>query len=86
MPEDVLLYTENIQESTEEIERLGGRVTQVFSDSVLLARLPEDVAADSLEKSQTEPPADLDETSALAARSWGLSQSKRESGFLAETE
>ena len=86
MAEDVLLYTQNIQESTEEIERVGGRVTQVFTDSVLLARLPEDVAADSLEKSQTEPPAELDETSRLAASGWSLSQSKRRSGFLAETE
>ncbi len=43
--DEVLLYAENIEKATAEIEAAGGRVSIQMGDNVLIANIPADVAA-----------------------------------------
>ena len=78
MSQEVLFFTENFEEAKNEIEESGGRVTQVFTDSVFTASVPDDFNFDSLKHSTTEPPKNLDTVSQLSADAWLASLSKAE--------
>jgi hypothetical protein len=75
----VLLYAQNIQEAKQEIEFLGGRITQQFTEIVFVAILPDSIAMQSLTKSSTVAPSDLDEVSQLTVNAWINLQNKLES-------
>jgi hypothetical protein len=86
MPQDVLLYTQDLQEARQEIESLGGRITQQFTDSVFVANLPDSVASQYLTRSSTIAPPNLDQISKLSADAWINLQDKLESGTPNPTE
>lgn len=77
--QNVILYTQNMQEANQEIELLGGRITQQFTNIVFVAILPDSVATQSLTKSSTVAPSDLDEVSLLTVNAWINLQNKFES-------
>ncbi len=76
MPSNVLLFTQDIQGAREEITALGGRVTQQFTDAVIVADLPDSVSPQSLRKSTPEQPSSLDQISQLAVDAWNGLQEK----------
>jgi len=76
MGRDVLLFTRNIQEAREEIAALGGQVTQQFTDTVIVANLPDSVAPQFLKKSTPNRPSSLDQISQLAVEAWNGLQNK----------
>ncbi len=77
MPQEVLLFTQNVQEAKKEIVAHGGYVTHQFTDRVMVANLPESVNLQSLQHSTTTPPSSLDSASQLAADAWNNLQAKK---------
>jgi hypothetical protein len=73
---DHLLFSSDTGAARAEIERLGGRVTQVFTTRAFVASLPDDVDPSHLEASSTTPPEDLDATSAAMAAAWRAREAK----------
>jgi hypothetical protein len=69
-----LLFTRAIAAATAEVARVGGRVLQVLTPSVLVAELPDDV---ELAASTDVRPADLDGTSARLSDAWEIAKSKK---------
>ena len=81
-----LLFTQDFAKANEEIEQLGGRVIQIFSDSVFEAMMPEStdpafasksIDLTSLKFSATTPGFALDETLELFTRAWRHLQTKQ---------
>jgi hypothetical protein len=79
MSQEVLLYTQDLQEATQEIVSLGGKVTQQLTNVVIVANLPNSVTPQSLTKSSTVAPSGLDQVSRIAADAWMSLENKRES-------
>ena len=77
MSQELLLYTKNLQQATQEIVTLGGRITQQFTDIVIVVNLPDSVDPQLLQQSTTVPPISLDPVSQLAVNAWTKLQSKR---------
>lgn len=65
-----LLFTRDFAKAKGELEGLGARVTQKFTDVAFEATLPEGVEAAGLKTSSTMPPADLDDLSQLFVTAW----------------
>jgi hypothetical protein len=65
-----LLYTQDFEQAKQEIITLGGRVTHQFTDTVIVANLPDSVDFQTLQKSTTTPPSSLDSVSQLAVNAW----------------
>jgi hypothetical protein len=63
MPQEVLLYTEDLPAATQEIASLGGRITQQLTNVVIVVNLPESVNSESLTYAATVAPSDLDQVS-----------------------
>ncbi|MBW4569587.1 MAG: hypothetical protein KME31_16635 [Tolypothrix carrinoi HA7290-LM1] len=78
MSQEVLLYTQELQAAKQEIESLGGRVTQQFTDVVIVVNLPNSINPQTLKKSSLTAPPNLDEVSQIAANAWMSIGSKRE--------
>jgi hypothetical protein len=66
MADSVLLFTDDSERARREIEALGGRITQQFTERVLVAVLPETVEPESLTASTVEQPESLDLASEMA--------------------
>jgi len=77
MSQDLLLYTQKLQQAKQEIKALGGRVTQQFTNIVIVANLPDSVDPQTLQLSTTVPPSSLDSVSRLAVNAWNKLQLKR---------
>ncbi|MGB8698734.1 MAG: hypothetical protein WCD18_04895 [Thermosynechococcaceae cyanobacterium] len=77
MSQDLLLYTQNLQQAKQEIVALGGRVTQQFTDMVIVVNLPDSADPQTLQQSKTVPPSSLDSVSQLAVNAWNKLQLKR---------
>jgi hypothetical protein len=77
MSQDLLLYTQKLQQAKKEIKALGGRVTQQFTNIVIVANLPDSVDPQTLQLSTTVPPSSLDSVSRLAVNAWNKLQLKR---------
>lgn len=86
MNKNIILFTDSITDAKQEIEGLGGHVTQLFTDSVFVANLPESIDAKSLESSSTKEPKKLDEISKLCASSWKGLQEKSTTEAISKTE
>ncbi|MEH2025357.1 hypothetical protein, partial [Nostoc sp.] len=76
MPQEFLLYTQDLQQAKQEIVALGGRVTQQFTDVVIVVNLPDSVDPQTLQQSATVPPDSLDPVSQLAVNAWNQLQVK----------
>ena len=76
MAKDVLLFTKSVLDATEEIIGVGGRVTHQFTDSVIVANLPEEVDPEKFVMSKTTRPELLDAISKLAADAWRASRAR----------
>lgn len=70
MATDTLLFTKDAEKARAEIEAAGGHVTHVFTPSVLVTALPDEVAATSFSAAETAPFEGLDEISQMAAEGW----------------
>jgi hypothetical protein len=70
---EVLLYTEDVEAATAEIENAGGRVLHVLTRSVIVAEVP---SAAALSTCTRQSPSDLDPASADAAAAWNAAQAK----------
>jgi len=70
MTRDLLLFTSDFDAAKAEVESMGGAVTQQFGRCVFVARIPEDLAVDSLTMAGTEMPEGLDDASRLAVDAW----------------
>jgi hypothetical protein len=81
MSEFVLLFTDDFEGARGEIEALGGRVTQKFTDRVFEAVLPEDAGPQALRLSSPTKPADLDDVSTLMAAAWSKRGAKTKKGL-----
>jgi hypothetical protein len=79
MAQVFLLYTLDTQEAQQEITALGGRITQKFTDTVIVASLPDSVDPQKLSQSTTKQPNSLDIVSQLAVNSWNKLQLKESS-------
>jgi hypothetical protein len=79
MSQEVLLYTQDLPVAIQEVESLGGRVTQQLTNVVIVANLPESVNPESLTHTTTVAPSDLDHVSQIAANAWASLKNKRES-------
>ena len=77
MFQDLLLYTQDSQQAKQEIVALGGRVTQQFTDTVIVVNLPNSVDPKTLRQSTAVPPSSLDAVSQLAVNAWNKLQEKR---------
>jgi hypothetical protein len=78
MSKFVLLFTDDFEAGRREIEALGGRVTQKFTDRVFEAMLPEEADPRALRlSSPTERPG-LDAVSTLMAAAWSKLGAKTE--------
>jgi hypothetical protein len=75
----VLLFTDDIAGAKREVDAVGGRVTQQFTDRVFVATLPDSVDPESLDLSTTVRPSTLDDVSQLSADAWDSLQQKLES-------
>ena len=67
-----LLFTKTMSSAREEIDRMGGRVMQVFNGHVLVAKTP--ASAAPLQQSTNIIPDDLDPMSKTFAQAWKQSQ------------
>jgi hypothetical protein len=76
MADGVLLFTEDAERTRREITAVGGRVTQQFTERVLVAVLPETVEPESLVAATVQQPDSLDPASELAAGAWRDFQAK----------
>jgi hypothetical protein len=79
MPQEVLLYTQDLPAATKEIASLGGRITQQLTNVVIVVNFPESVNSESLTYAATVAPSNLDQISQIAANAWENLGSKRES-------
>jgi hypothetical protein len=66
MSQDLLLCTQNLQQAKQQIVALGGRVTQQFTDIMIVVNLPDSVDPQTLQQSTTIPPISPDSVSQLA--------------------
>src|SRR2546423_852674 len=73
---DHLLFSSAAGAARAEIERLGGRVTQVFTSRAFVASLPDDVDPSHLETSSASRPENLDPASAAMADAWRAREAK----------
>lgn len=73
---DHMLFSSDAGAARAEIERLGGRVTHVFTNRAFVASLPDDVDPSHLEASSANPPEDLDAMSAAMADAWRTREAK----------
>ena len=80
MKKDLILYTKNLAEAIQEIEKIGGEVPHILADDVLVAHIPESVDHTSLKNSQHTPPETLSKASADLVTAWEtvLVESKKE--------
>lgn len=76
MPE-VVLYTRGMQNATDEIVSVGGRVTQQFGGKVVVADIPEGVDPKSFRYAKTTPPKGLDTMSKLLVDAWVAGRSQK---------
>lgn len=76
MTNDILLFTLNIELASDEIQLLGGRITQQFTNAVFVAILPDISFIGRLRHSQQQPYGPLDEISQLAADAWNAFNAK----------
>lgn len=85
MLQDVVLFTQNLEEAKAEIEAQGGRITHKFSPEAFVASVLTSLDIASLQKSQSRPSRELDPTVKAAIAAWKTSIQKRERAPL-ETE
>lgn len=78
MFQDVLLFTQNLEEAKVEIEAHGGRITHIFSPDVFVAHIPQFLDISSLQKSESSPQKKLAPTVEAAVEAWKASIKKRE--------
>ncbi|MGB7087118.1 MAG: hypothetical protein WBD47_16280 [Phormidesmis sp.] len=76
MSQEILLYTTNVQAAAREIAESGGRITQQFTDAVVVASFPDEIEAARLQNASTQRPDSLDTVSQLAADAWNNSQAR----------
>jgi hypothetical protein len=77
MPQELLLYTQDLQKAKQEIVTLGGRITQQFTDTVIVVNLPDSIDPQTLKQSTAVLPDSLDPVSQLAVNAWNQLQVKR---------
>jgi desulfoferrodoxin (superoxide reductase-like protein) len=78
MFQDVLLFTQNIEEAKAEVKAKGGRITHKFSPEVFVAHIPQSLDVSRLQKSQASPLHQLKPTVKLAVEAWKSHVQKRE--------
>ena len=76
MPKDVLLFTDNYAAARQELEERGGHVTHKFTDTVIVAKLPDDFDTASLKNASATRPPSLDSDSQLMADAWNAGQAE----------
>ena len=70
MPNEQLLFTDDINKATKEIEQFDGRVTHQLTELGFVAQLPDTVDIKALKYSQAQPSTKLDTKSQLAVKAW----------------
>ncbi len=70
MKKDTLLFTNDIKAAIKEIQNIGGRISQEFTNHVFVANLPDSIDIKSLRFSSTKPKSKLDSKSELLSKSW----------------
>ena len=80
MSQEILLYTKDAAAARQEVEARGGRVTQQFTDRVIVVVFPDSVDPQSLTTASTTAPPDLDTLSQVTVNAWASLRNKRDSG------
>jgi hypothetical protein len=80
MSQELLLYTQALQQAKQEIATLGGKVIHQFTDIVIVVNLPDSIDPQTLQQSTTIPPSSLDSVSQLAVDAWNNLQAKKLAG------
>ena len=73
---DHLLFTSDPAAARVEIERLGGRISQLFTNRVFVGALPDDVDPSDLAAASGTRPDDLDATSVIMSDAWRAREAK----------
>lgn len=86
MATNLLLFTTDIDSAWREIDAVGGRILQQFTDNVLVADLPDDIDPRDLEFVSPEQPSGLDPVSQMSADAWAGLQDKRATAAPSDSE
>ncbi len=76
-----IFFTENFDNAKKEIVKLGGRITQKFTDSVFVAEMPDSTELNQLKYSTNEQPTKLDDLSQLMLEAW-IELLEKQRGYL----